>query len=235
VKFKPVKLFKGYFFRLKMRRRALSQEGCRLFASGLLPPSGRSLLCGLFSSDYDDRLNSVLNSCRTSTQVLCTYAHHPDFQQHLETGLLQTLRLLLSQQGGKSNKKQIEKNYRFFLDIMNQALQSEDHQTASLMYTTLTHPRIRQLQLKTPKRNQKQLLQVEARHGGASQGFQRHIQEFKHSRGANYLPSLIAIESWTKMRRQRGESTAELDNMMEIYQYLFRGELMPLYQDLYKT
>jgi len=42
---------------------------------------------------------------------------------------------------------------------MNQALKSEDHQTASLMYATLTQPLIQQLKLKTPEYDKKHLLQ----------------------------------------------------------------------------
>ena len=67
-----------------MRKRSLSHEGCRLFASGMIPVQGRTLLCGLFHSDYDDRLYSVLKSCRESAEVLCTYENDENLEKMLK-------------------------------------------------------------------------------------------------------------------------------------------------------
>jgi len=212
-----------------MRKRALSREGCRLFSSGMLQHQGRQLFCSLFSSDYDDRLNSVLTSCRLSTKVLCTLTDQPSLQQHLDTAVVQTIKLIISEHGKKLTKRNMAKNYNFFLDIMNHALNTDDHQTACLMFMALTHPIIQELSLKMPKKNQTYLENSKNRHGCGFAGFKQHVQEFKWSRRMEYLPSLYAIHTWCQLCHKKGLDTSEIDNMMEIYKYIFRGELMPLY------
>lgn len=212
-----------------MHKHALSQEGCRLFSSGMLQGQGRHLFCSLFSSDYDERLNSVLNSCRLSTKVLCTLVDQPSLQQHLDTAVVQTIKLIISEHGKKLTKRKMEKNYNFFLDIMNHSLNTDDHQTACLMFTALTHPIIQELCLKMPKKNQASMEKFKNRHGCVFAGFKQHIREFQWSRRMEYLPSLYAIRTWCQLCQKEGLDTSEVDNMMEIYKYIFRGTLMPLY------
>ena len=176
-----------------MRKRSLSHEGCRLFASGMIPVQGRTLLCGLFHSDYDDRLYSVLKSCRESAEVLCTYENDENLEKMLNTGILQTIKLIISENNKKVSKRQMKRNFKFFFDIMIQALQTEDHQTACLMYMALTHPIINTLNFKKPKHYQKHILNIIDKQGCVFNSFDPHISEFIGIRHTGYIPSLIAI------------------------------------------
>jgi len=213
-----------------MRKRSLSREGCRLFASGMLPTNGRSLFCGLFHSEYDDRILSVLTSCRESAQVLCTYDDNENLEKMLNTGILQTIKLIISENNKKVSKRQMKKNFRFFFDIMIQSLQTEDHQTAGLMYMALTHPIINNLNLKKPKHYQKHVNAFTDKQGSIANSFDPHITEFINVRHTGYIPSLIAIHIWNKTIDSDTYKKHELENMMDVYKYMFRGIVMPLYQ-----
>lgn len=213
-----------------MRKRSLSREGCRLFATGTLPIQGRTLLCGLFHSDYDDRLSSVLHSCRQSAQVLCTYEDDENLEKMLNTGILQTIKLIISENNKKISKRQMNRNFKFFFDIMIQALQTEDHQTAGLMYMALTHPIIKALHLKKPKHYQKHIQNFIEKQGHVSNSFDPHISEFINIRYAGYIPSLIAIHIWNRTLGTNSAKKHKLKSIMEVYKYMFRGILMPLYQ-----
>lgn len=213
-----------------MRKRSLSREGCRLFATGMIPIQGRTLLCGLFHSDYDDRLSSVLHSCRQSAQVLCTYEDDENLEKMLNTGILQTIKLIISENNKKVSKRQMKRNFKFFLDIMIRALQTEDHQTAGLMYMALTHPIIKTLNLKKTKHYQKHIQHFIERQGCVLNSFGPHISEFINIRHAGYIPSLIAIHIWNRSMDANSVKKHELESIMEVYKYMFRGILMPLYQ-----
>ena len=139
-----------------MRKRALSDEGLHLYLNGVLsqPPRHwtRKLVCSLFHSDYDDRLEDVVNRCRYSTQALAAQFNHPDMRERLDAGILHTIRIILTRDDKRVHRRHLLRSFRFFTDVMRQAYKQQDHQTAHMLYLSLTHPAIANLKLHLRKK-----------------------------------------------------------------------------------
>ena len=140
-----------------MRSRTLSDEGIRLYLHGITPPRpkgwARRLVCGLFTSDYDERLFDVVQKCYESTLALAARFDEPNIRERLDSAVVHTVRLILSNDNKKVNKRHVLKSFRFFMDVMSRSLEREDHQTAHMLYLILTHPTIRKLKLKMRKKD----------------------------------------------------------------------------------
>ena len=218
-----------------MRNRALSDEGFKLYLHGTQPPRrrfwARRLVCGLFHTEYDNRLCDVVCQCRQSSQALAAQFQCPNIRERLDAGILHTIRLILTRDAKKVKKRHVIRSFRFFVDVMEKAHQYHDHQTAHMLYLALTHPAIANLHLKMRRKDAELLQRVGDTYGRPS--YHKHIAFWRSVREQHALPSLIAFHTYITRRDFMGKryEADEARDMMDIYQYLEHNpdEILPLY------
>jgi hypothetical protein len=220
-------------------RHTLSRQGTHLYLNGMSngmttdPPRNwaRKLIYNLFHSDYDERLEDVVYKCRESTKGLCAKFIQTDLRASLDSSVLHTIQLILTRDDKFASKRHIEMSYRFFLDVMWTAFQQQDHQTAHMIYLSLTHSIITKLHVKAPKRAERLLERVKSEYGDPT--YQKHIKFWRTVRSDDVLPSLIAFSIFIARRRfmNRDSEAEEALAQMEIFQYLEHrhSEIMPIY------
>lgn len=215
-----------------MRKRTLSDDGLNLFLNGMAGPPAhwtKRIFCNLFHSDYDDRLYDVVCKCRESSKGLCAEFFKNNMQDRLDAGVLHTIRLIITRDDKKVNKRHIEKSFRFFLDVMATAHKQNDHQTAHMLYLALTHPAIANLTIKKPKRTIEKLAEID--YGAPT--YRKHIQYWRGVQTDDILPSLIAFKIFIKRSEFAGRDydAQEAKEMMDIFQYLEHrhSEILPIY------
>jgi len=216
-----------------MRKRTLSDDGLNLFLNGMttLPPVywTKRLFCHLFHSDYDERLYDVVRKCRESTQGLCANFFAENMQDRLDAGVMHTIRLIVTRDNKKVKKRDVEKNFRFFLDVMENAHKQSDNQTAHMMYLALTHPAIQRIDMKRPKRTDNVLSKI--RYGAPT--YRNHIKYWRSVCSDDILPSLIAFKIFIRRCEFAGKDhdADEAKEMMEIFKYLEHrhSDILPIY------
>ena len=200
------------------RERTLSEEGARLFSLALdgrpHRKSVRQFLFSCFHSDYDDRLRDVVYSCREATKALYPKLYATNVNKLMDAGISHTTRILLSNDRGTPNKHQVRKNYKFFLDVLERAFETEDHQTAMLMYLALTHASVNRLDFKRPKKTKKVVEAVNNSYGDLKTCFSKHIKEAIEQTSTNYLPSIIALSIFMGRYKHYQNSSAEVAHML---------------------
>lgn len=218
-----------------MRSRTLSDEGIRLYLHGMTPPRptgwARRLVCGVFTSDYDERLFDVVQKCYESTLALAARFDEPNIRERLDSAVIHTVRLILSNDNKKVKKRHVLKSFRFFMDVMSRSLEREDHQTVHMLYLALTHPTIQKLKLKMRKRDTELLEWIEFMYGPPL--YEKHIQYMSSARSDDILPSLIAFHIYISRRDFRGihHLANAARQFMTIYKYLGYdpNKMLPLY------
>lgn len=218
-----------------MRKRALSDEGLHLYLNGVLsqPPRHwtRKLVCSLFHSDYDDRLEDVVNRCRYSTQALAAQFNHPDMRERLDAGILHTIRIILTRDDKRVHRRHLLRSFRFFTDVMRQAYKQQDHQTAHMLYLSLTHPAIANLKLHLRKKDPPLFEEIKQAYGAPS--YKKHIDFWRGVRTDSILPSLIAFHIYITRRdfMARDLEAEEARDMINIFEYLEHNpdDILPLY------
>lgn len=200
------------------RERTLSEEGTRLFSLALdgrpHRKSVRQFLFSCFHSDYDDRLRDVVYSCREATKALYPKLYKGNVNKLMDAGISHTTRILLSDDRGTPNKHQVRKNYKFFLDVLERAFETEDHQTAMLMYLALTHTSVNRLDFKRPKKTKKVVEAVNNSYGDLKTCFSKHIKEAIDQTSTNYLPSVIALSIFMGRYKHYQTGSAEVTHML---------------------
>lgn len=216
-----------------MRKRTLSDDGLNLFLNGMTTTPHvhwtKKIFCNLFHSDYDVRLYDVVHKCRESTQGLCADFFAENMQDRLDAGIMHTIRLIVTRDNKKVKKRDVEKNFRFFLDVLENALKQNDNQTAHMMYLALTHPAIQNINIKRPKRTDDVLSKIQ--YGAPT--YRNHIDYWRNVRTDDILPSLIAFKIFIRRCEFAGKNNeaTEAKEMMEIFKYLEHrhSEILPIY------
>ena len=219
-----------------MRERTLSNEGLHLYLNCMTPPKPahwtKKIFCNLFHSDYDDRLDDVVYKCRESTKAILAEFDNPDIGERLDAGITHTIRLILTRDNKKVKNRHIQRSFRFFLDVMRVAYEREDHQTAHMIWLSLTHPAIYNLQLKKPKWGNGLLKEIEKCYGTPL--YEKHINYWTTVRTDNPLPSLIAFHRFITRREFSGKmaDAQYARDMMDIFKYLEHSadDILPIYR-----
>jgi len=242
------------------RDRTLSDEGLKLYLEGMYPrqslwgrppPTRKKLYQFLFScfhSEWDDKVASVVDACRQSTKALYGELWENDsdvnyLHDKLNSGITNTVRIILSNDDKKVEMKHIIHNYRFFLEVMRNAFETNDHQTAMMMYISLTHMTINRLKFKRPKKAARLFEQIKNSYGDMSSCYSKHLIGLisrSPDTTCEYLPSLIACSTlldtktaFKKLGHNLDQDTVkdikENLNLLMILCYSFRGGSQKLY------
>ena len=219
-----------------MRKRTLSNEGFHLYlnrtASRKPANWARRLVYNLFHSEYDDRLEDVVYKCRESTKAVLAEFDDADIRERLDAGISHTIRLVLTRDNKKVKKRHVQRSFRFFMDVMRVSYKAEDHQTAHMLWLSLTHPAIHNLQLTMPKWGDALLCEIEQCYGMPL--YEKHIHYWRSVRTDTPLPSLIAFHTFIARREfaGNGEEAKEAREMMDIFKYLeyCPDAVLPIYR-----
>lgn len=234
------------------RTRTLSDEGLSLFNLAHVQRNKLSVMMhDLFWSDYDQRLEDVLQRCRDSAVALVKHWNmevNRDEQpvgsttQKINKGLRNAVRLILSPNkakhlGTKKHGKQVQQNFRFYCDVMKRAFENGDHQSSMLYHLALTHACVKRLNLKHPKRMEDVWKKIETAYGTIRTGFAEHVRAFLYNGFSNdFIPSVIAMSIYCKKNKNANQETVkELLEIIEIYGYIhyfINYNEIPLYEDL---
>lgn len=216
-----------------MRRRTLSEEGVKLFLNGMtITPRSNSLrqfVWNLFHTDYDESLESVVLECREASKALAAEFGSETFTKLLESSVTQTVKIILTRDQRKMTRKQMNKNIRFFIDVMKMSFDREDYQTAHLILFAVTHPIFLKLNPKMQKWAPKKIKEVQEFLGGPT--YARHIKFWSSVRSDHPLPSLFAFCHYIHRSRWQGKiyDMEMALEMINIFQYLEHGELGQIY------
>jgi hypothetical protein len=241
---------------LTSRTRTLSDEGQQLFLDGMYVPSRplqkrtlKNFLFSCFHSPWDDRVDQVVKSCRLSTKSLYgeLWENGMDIKglpKMLDAGITNTVRLILTNDDKKMKKKILMQNYRFFLAVMKNAFDENDHQTAMMLHMALTHMSVQRLDFTRPKKAQGKLDLVRKTYGSAESCYNKHVTGMLSENASEYLPSLIACsmyvnkhDAYTKAFKNMGhhldgrtiDDIQEHLSMLAVIYYSHRGAKMQLY------
>ena len=218
-----------------------------MFLQGMcLPAPKRGLKHFLFScfhTDYDDRLDSLVLTSRESTKSLYKELLQDTIGARIESGLMNTVKLILSNDDDTVSLFHVAKNYRFYLNVMEQAYGENDHQTAMLMYLALTHGSVQRLRFKRPKRSKELLDKVKESYGSVNNCYANHIYEVINTHENDFLPSIIALSMYVdneypkayasmghNMDDTNVKEAADAANMYA-YLYLRNDNVIPLYEN----
>jgi hypothetical protein len=211
----------------------LSKEGIKLFLNGMSSGNNsnklRRFVWELFHTDYDEKLASVLEKCRESSQALAAEFKSELFPNKLEAAVDHTVKLIITKDKNKMKKKQVNKNAKFFVDVMRQSFETKDYQTAHLMLFALTHPVIQKIQPKMQKWAHEHIKQIHDELGGPT--YKKHIRFWKTVRTDTPLPSLFAFHHYIQRSLWQGKSyeAQEAKDMIEIFQFLEHTTYLPIY------
>jgi hypothetical protein len=236
------------------RTRTLSDEGLSLFNLAHVQRNKLSVMMhDLFWSDYDQRLEDVLQRCHDSAVALVKHWNmevNRDEQpvgsttQKINNGLRNAVRLILSPNktehlGTKKHRKQVQQNFRFYCDVMKRAFENGDHQSSMLYHLALTHACVKRLNLKHPKRMKDVWKKIDSAYGTMRTGFAEHVRAFLYNGFSNdFIPSVIAMSIYCKRNKtyDTNQETAKKDllEIIEIYGYIhyfINYNEIPLYED----
>lgn len=225
----------------------LSIEGHRLFLKGLCLPSKkrnlRKLIYSCFHTDYDDKIDDLVMSSRESTKSLYSKFLNSTLEPHVHYGLMNTVKLILSNDGNDVTLRDVSNNVRFYLNVMERAFQENDHQTAMLLYLAITHGSVQRLKFKRPKRLESVLTTLKESYGSANTCYVNHIYEVLNNDDKDFLPSLIALSMYMDNKYQKAFRAMchnldekSLQDVKEIgimfgYLYFQNNRIMGLYKD----
>lgn len=216
------------------RNRALSDEGLRLFNVAHVPRHRlKDMLHSMFWSGYDERLRDILHHCRGASRALLKLLNEElsdrvarRVEEMCNNAVHNAVYLMLSEK----NKHRVQKNYKFYTDVMRRAHEDGDHQTTMLYYLALSNEAMARLQLKLPKR-----MRGIFEHLREEYDTESHMRAFLcHGFNDKFLPSIFSIQAYLKQENNQ-EMRKDIFDYLSIYGYMYyfiNHELIPLYQQV---
>jgi hypothetical protein len=244
-----------------MRNRVLSEEGCRLFNISLeeiedtVKPCKnmclKSLLFGLFHTEYDDKLElSVKQLKNTGCQLyadLDLKKNNSNISKMINNAITNIILLILTEDGKVLSHFSIKKNLRFYFDIANNAYKNGDLNTANLIRAAINNYAIQRLKIKPRKKDIKLFNQFDKNLGDFKNACLLHVKNILEGNNKDRLPSLMIIlihlnknKEYLKWYNKNGkvphkltEQIKNLENVICYYKNIFKDNNYDLI-DLYK-
>jgi|TARA_B110000967_G_scaffold182126_1_gene199823 hypothetical protein len=212
----------------------LSDEGIKLFLNGMCIDKRtskglRSFVWNLFHSDYDERLQEVVQQSWHSDRAMAAEFNSENFEKRLVAAVTHVVKLLISKENGKTKRKHVKKNIRFFIDVMKQTFEQQNYQTAHLILLAITHPIIRRMDPKMQSYAPELIKNMKLQFGAPL--YKKHIQFWRSVRTDTPLPSLFAFNQFIQMAtwQRNHDDVQEARDMVGIFQYLEHGRCSPIY------
>ena len=152
-----------------------------------------------------------------------------NFEKRLVAAVTHVVKLLISKENGKTKRKHVKKNIRFFIDVMKQTFEQQNYQTAHLILLAITHPIIRRMDPKMQSYAPELIKNMKLQFGAPL--YKKHIQFWRSVRTDTPLPSLFAFNQFIQMAtwQRNHDDVQEARDMVGIFQYLEHGRCSPIY------
>ena len=229
-----------------VRDRRCSSDGFKLFNMAIMTAPTRSkirqLLHCFFHTDYDDRLEEMVDQCREASYQLYSYTQFKDIHipKLIDNSILNIINAVLMKDDELGSLFQIRQNYNYFLDVARKAYETNDHNTAIMIRQALTHHAICQLKINDRKKNKQIFTMMEKMYGTFRNCYQPHLYYTMNNTDFQfYVPSLMVM--YIHKERHRAFSKidrcslryepADIEGRIGIFaiQFPHPGEKLPLY------
>jgi hypothetical protein len=194
-----------------MPRRRLSSDGFKLFnlAHQVQPSQIKQLLACIFHSEYDDKLETMTNSCQTASKQLFAYFSDPIkkkmINKFIDNSIFNIIYAILSKDQCFATAFQTKNNYRYFMDVLEMAHRNGDHNTAIMLLSALEHHSLKQMEFKLRKKDIELFKQLEEEYGTWRNCYKNHLKMAMNSSDMEIIPSMMVLKM--HVVRQRAYST----------------------------
>lgn len=230
------------------RERRVSSDGLRLFNMSLThpPPKNaiRRLLFCLFHTEYDDRLDEMVQQCRVATQQLLAYTHHKDININklINNSMFNLIHSTIMDDGVLLRKAQVKRNFRYFFDVIDRCSKENDHHHAIVILAAMSHHALGQFRFKKRKKDIQMLEEFEKKYGTFRDCYKSHLKEaMSNTKYEEYLPCLMVLNM--HLERHRAMSTIGRCNLiyepqhiksqigMHAMHHYYPGEKLSLFEE----
>ena len=204
-----------------MVRRRVSSDGLRLFNMALVNPPSRSkikqLLFCLFHTEYDDRLEEMVEQCRTATKQLLAYTHHKDINvnQLINNSMFNLIHSTIMEEGVILRKQARRRNMSYFFDVIEKCSKQNDHHHAIVILAAMSHHALGQFRFKKRKKDIKMLKDFEEKYGTFRNCYKNHLKEaMQNTKYKEFLPCLMVLN----MHKDRHRAMATIGRCNLVYE-----------------
>lgn len=245
-----------------MRKRVLSEEGCRLFNISLEDIEDniilkkkicmKSIFLSLFHTEYDDKLKKSVQQLKNTSCQLFTKLDinnsNSEISKMINNAITNIILLILTEKKKVLNQRSIKKNINFYLDIAEIAYKNGDLNTANIIRAAINNYSIQRLKIKYRKKDIKLFSKFDKDFGDFKNGCLLHLKHIlQNNNDKEILPSLMIIlihlnknKEYLKWYNKNGkipykltEQIKNLENTISFYKKMFEGKNYELI-DLYR-
>ena len=183
-----------------VRERRVSSDGLRLFNLALMHPPQknkiRKLLSCMFRTEYDDRLEDMVQQCRAASKQLLSYTNYKDINVNelINNSMYNLIHSTLMNEGVLLKKFEVKRNFRYFYDVIEKCYQSHDHHSAIVFLAAMSHHALGQFRFKKRKKDIELLNAFENKYGTFRNCYKNHLKEvMTNTDFENYLPCIMVL------------------------------------------
>lgn len=185
-----------------MPRRRLSSDGFKLFNMAYSQPPTREgirrFLTCLFHTEYDDRLEEMSDSCHRASKQLYAYSTDPikkEFiNKFIDNSIFNVIYAILCKDGEFATNFQMHQNYRYFMDVISEARNKGDHNTAIMLRAALDHHALKQKKFKLRSKDHEMIRQMEEEYGTWRNCYKDHLKMAMGTNDLGILPSMMVLQ-----------------------------------------
>ncbi len=187
-----------------MPRRRLSSDGLGLFnvAMHMAPRRSkiRQLLSCFFHTEYDDKLETMVDQCRVASKQLYSYQADPllrkKIKKYIDNSIFNVIHAVLSKDENYATKFEIKQHYRYFKDVIEKAHKTGDHNTVVMLKSALDHYALKQMKIKPRKKDIEMDTTIEKEYGTWTNCYKHHLSNVMDKEGFDeeIIPSMMVLK-----------------------------------------
>ena len=191
-------------FYIRMPRRRLSSDGLGLFNVAMHMTPHRSKIKQLLScflrTDYDDKLEAMVEQCRVASKQLYSYQADPllkkKIKKYIDNSIFNIIHAILSKDENYANRFEIKQHYRYFADVMEKAHKTGDQNTVVMLKSALDHFAFKQMKMKPRKKDKEMEEVIENEYGTWTNCYKHHLHKVMDKEGfdEHIIPSLMVLQ-----------------------------------------
>lgn len=209
-------------------RRRVSSDGLQLFNIAFPPSKSKikQLLTCIFRTEYDDKLDDMVDSCRLASQQIFGYYTDPlkrrKIDQYSHNAVLNLVHAIICNDGKYATAFEMKRNYYYFLDVMEFAFRNDDHNTVLLIYEALEHPALKQMQFKLRRKHMNLIDRMKDEYGTKQDRYVKHLRDALCNTDYGMLPSMTVMRKHMQYNTKKEKIHSKIGlygihNVMENY------------------
>jgi len=217
-------------------RRRVSSDGLQLFNIAF-PPSRskiKEFLSCIFRSEYDDKLDEMVDSCRLASQQLFGYYTDPlkrrKIDKYSHNAVLNLVHAIICKDGKYATAFEMKRNYYYFLDVMEFAFRNDDHNTVFLIYNALENPALKQMRFKLRKKHINLIERMKDEYGTKEDRYIKHVRMALDNTNYDLLPSMTVLRKHMEHCTKKEKVHSKI-GLYGIHNVLENYGTMPLYDN----